>query len=403
MQPSLDKTTAAPETGEAGRPRARISGVLLLIVIAALEAWALWAADPDFPLMDPFHWIALFVVAVYVIGLLFRQPVIRLALFTVAIGFPVIVLAMEWYVWSKESGEQDRIVVSDDVVLRYTYEAGAELPQESAADEGPTHMTADGLWDLPRDPVKPPGTRRIIVLGDSVPNDPSIPFGQRFQRRLEALLLEDAPAGTRPEVINVSCEGYNTIQEERLLEKVGLKYKPDLVVVAYVLNDVFLQNGAYRRLGNSFFAFRYVPLLWMASGNSFCKMFSSLYSDYAFGLVVTNTFERLRMVAEREGFGVLVAPLPIVERFDDPDCLALYDRVVAAAHAQGFAATRVVDAFDGEDFRHYLKPHDRFDVTHPNARGHERIAQALAESVRPLLQRRESTVVEETGDVPPPP
>jgi len=182
--------------------------------------------------------------------------------------------------------------------------------------------------------------------------------------------------------MNVSCEGYNTIQEVRLLEKVGLRYQPDVVVVAYVLNDPFLQNGGYRRLGNSFFAFRLANAL---AGDSACAGFSEMHSGYTFELVVRASFERLRMIQQANGFRVLVAPLPVVQPFGDPRCLSAYDKVVGVAREQGFSAGRVVDAFAGEDHHRFAKPSDPHDITHPNAEGHDRIARRLAELVEPLL------------------
>ena len=62
------------------------------------------------------------------------------------------------------------------------------------------------------------------MLTGSIANDGSIPFEDRFFRRLETQLADAVPDGRKVEVINVSCEGYNTAQQVRLLEKVGLRY-----------------------------------------------------------------------------------------------------------------------------------------------------------------------------------
>jgi len=49
-------------------------------------------------------------------------------------------------------------------------------------------MSSDGLWDVEHEVTKPAGVDRVIVIGDSVPNDPTIPFVQRFPHATEALL-----------------------------------------------------------------------------------------------------------------------------------------------------------------------------------------------------------------------
>lgn len=253
-------------------------------------------------------------------------------------------------------------------------------------------MTPDGLLDVPHAVPKPKGVVRIVVLGDSVPNDLSMALDQRFPRILERLLRSVAPTGVVPEVVNVSCEGYNSTQELRLFEKVGLRYQPDLVVWTYVLNDPFLQNGAYRRIGNSFFLFQLAPVVLVTFGGTLCDMFGHLHADHTFDLVVRQSMERMRLVADRGGFPVLFAALPVVEPFEDATCMALYDKAIAAARDQGFPTTRVVDAFRGEDYRKYQKPGEQFDVTHPNAAGHLRMAEHLARTAAPLLwpQRPES-------------
>ncbi len=355
-----------------------------LLAVVLLELWALHAADPDFPIADPFHVLVVVLIGLFVAAAFIRQTVVRVALLTLVFAIPALVLAAEWRLATRDVDmANSRISLSKDKLLRFTYRPGAEVRSRDSAST--LRVTDDGLLDVPHAVPKPPGVRRVVVLGDSVPNEGSLAFAKRFPHLLEGMLQAAAPPGATVEVVNVSCEGYNTIQEERLLEKVGLRYQPDLIVWTYVLNDPYLQNGGYRRMGNSFFVFQFAPLLLLATGGSFCDGFAYLHADYAFDLVVRNSLERGRLIATREHVPVLFATLPIVEDFANPVCMSLYDKAIAAAKDQGFATTRVVDAFAGEDFHAYLKPGERFDVTHPNAAGHQRIAAHLAKAAAPLL------------------
>lgn len=358
--------------------------VAALSAIAAVELVAIRGADADFPLVDPFHAVVLGLALAVIVAAIVPHVATRRTLLALVVSLGFGLAAIERFSAGRPIGGS-RIAASDDVLLRYTYRPGAPVPNLGSSRG--MIVNADGLWDVPHAVPKPPDVDRVVVLGDSVPNDPTIAYAQRFPHRLEEMLAAMAPAGRRPEVVNVSCEGYNTLQEERLFERVGRRYQPDLVVLAYVLNDPFLQNGAYRRVGNSFFAFQAAPLVTLATGGSMCTTFARLADGYAFDLVVRNSLERLRLVTAPDHVPVLVAALPVVERFDDPICLGLYDRALGVARDQGFATLRLVDAFRGDDFHAYLKPGNRFDVTHPTQPGHEKMARAMADAIAPMLWR----------------
>lgn len=105
-----------------------------------------------------------------------------------------------------------------------------------------------GLWDgwagaanrlgyrSPERPkAKPAGTFRIVVLGDSVAEGLGVDDdGAIFPARLERLLRA---AGRPVEVLNFAVTGYNTAQEVETLAARALAFDPDLVVLAYCLND----------------------------------------------------------------------------------------------------------------------------------------------------------------------
>lgn len=83
---------------------------------------------------------------------------------------------------------------------------------------------------------KPEGVRRLLVIGDSYTFAGKVPLEQTYPKRLEALLN----AGTAPpryEVLNLAVPGYNSRQQRLNLEERGLAFEPDLVIVAFVLND----------------------------------------------------------------------------------------------------------------------------------------------------------------------
>src|SRR5262245_62263521 len=93
-----------------------------------------------------------------------------------------------------------------------------------------------GFRDRDHPVAKPAGTFRIIVLGDSLTQGLGLPDQpeQIFTGVLERALLA---RGQRVEVLNFGISGYNTQQEVYTLKDKGLVFKPDLVILAYCLND----------------------------------------------------------------------------------------------------------------------------------------------------------------------
>ncbi len=352
----------------------------LLGVLAALDAWAWESTDPDFYLPDVFRPLALACLVGFVATGLLRAHLPRRALRTLLLVVVGAVLVLEAQARFADRAV-DRIEQTSDVLLRYRYRPGALV--RGAGDPEGVSVNHLGLLDLERTMPRPAGVYRVVVLTGSIANDPSVPFAERFFRRLETQLQASMPE-RRVEVVNVSCEGYNTLQQVRALEQVGLQYEPDLVVVASMLTAASFQNGGYRRVGNSFFAFRFLPLVAMAQTGSACSLFAPLYERYTFDLVVRNSFERLALLGRQHHFQALVAVLPVLERFDDPVCVRLYDQVLAAAKQAGLPTLRVPDAFLGSRWEDFMKPGQRWDLSHPNAAGHRRIGDSLAAGVLAL-------------------
>ena len=84
---------------------------------------------------------------------------------------------------------------------------------------------------------KPPGTMRVVVLGDSFTQGYGVDEEDAYPRRLERLLDERQPA-RRHEVINLGVPGACPLDYDAHLEEVGLAYEPDVVVVGFMANDV---------------------------------------------------------------------------------------------------------------------------------------------------------------------
>jgi hypothetical protein len=94
-----------------------------------------------------------------------------------------------------------------------------------------------GMRDREHDLTKATGVYRILVLGDSFMEAHQVKFEDAFATVFERRLTE---AARRPvEVINAGVSGWGTDDELTYFVREGIKYRPDLVLVAMTLhNDV---------------------------------------------------------------------------------------------------------------------------------------------------------------------
>lgn len=138
-------------------------------------------------------------------------------------------------------GMQSGFRVSDNPYLGYLYKKN--LRRKIG---GITHAATNsqGFRDVERNFDKPAGTKRIILLGDSVvaSDEFTESIDDTISRQLEKLL---APRNI--EVLNMGIPGYCTRGEVELLKEFGLPYSPDLVILVFVGNDYSNLNNEVGR------------------------------------------------------------------------------------------------------------------------------------------------------------
>ncbi|HOW97034.1 MAG TPA: GDSL-type esterase/lipase family protein [Kiritimatiellia bacterium] len=97
---------------------------------------------------------------------------------------------------------------------------------------------AFGLRDGEHELSKPPGVFRILGLGDSFTYGVGAAFEETYLHRLEQMLNTRPGDHPRVEIIKAGIPRYFPEPERILLEKLGLQFQPDLVIVGFVPNDV---------------------------------------------------------------------------------------------------------------------------------------------------------------------
>jgi len=98
-----------------------------------------------------------------------------------------------------------------------------------------------GLRDPRQSVAKPPGTFRVLLLGDSF-----MEAVQVDERHTTAALLEERLRRLRPdlnvEVINAGVAGWSTSIESLYLDADGRRFQPDLVVLAFFVGNDLHDN-----------------------------------------------------------------------------------------------------------------------------------------------------------------
>jgi lysophospholipase L1-like esterase len=95
-----------------------------------------------------------------------------------------------------------------------------------------------------RGPVPTLGAReRILVLGDSFAFGYGVQDDESFPARLGPLLAQKR--GEPVAIINTGHSGYDTRREFAYLKAHGERFRPTVIVVAFVLNDVLSNSGRF--------------------------------------------------------------------------------------------------------------------------------------------------------------
>lgn len=137
--------------------------------------------------------------------------------------------------------EQATLLTRYDSVLGWSKTPGASATNVTSEYRATERINAHGLRGPERSLGKTPGTRRVLLLGDS--------FLEGYTVEEEALLstvLEERLAAADPEghyeVINGGTAGYSTDQELLFFDHIGAGYRPDVTVLLFYVNDVWF-NG----------------------------------------------------------------------------------------------------------------------------------------------------------------
>ncbi|MSR62124.1 MAG: SGNH/GDSL hydrolase family protein [Planctomycetes bacterium] len=111
--------------------------------------------------------------------------------------------------------------------------------REVQATGVPTSTNVYGLRERPFELPKPPGTLRVVILGDSFVQGFGVLEAQRMGVLLERYLTEHATGFSgRIECLHIGVGGWNAVNECAYLRRMLSELAPDLVLHVLVTNDL---------------------------------------------------------------------------------------------------------------------------------------------------------------------
>jgi lysophospholipase L1-like esterase len=126
-----------------------------------------------------------------------------------------------------------------DALIAYRRRPGSSFPSRSDGEfEVQCEHNSLGFRDTEHDAAKPPGTFRIVALGDSFTYGAGAEYDDTYLVRVERTLNRRRGDHRRVEIVKLGLPRHFPLLERLTLEHYGLRFSPDLVMVAVLPNDV---------------------------------------------------------------------------------------------------------------------------------------------------------------------
>ncbi len=250
-------------------------------------------------------------------------------------------------------------------------------------------ISSQGLRDREFSLQKPPGTYRIMMLGDSTTFGWGVAANDTASKVLEReLTAAHLPGYDRFEVLNTGVGNYDTVQEMTYYKTAGRNFHPDLVVLVYFINDpepvpvqrqipfmdrsylvAYVQNrwdGVLRRIGTR-------PD-WRA-------YYASLYDDNKPGFQACKAALReLASLTRADHAKLVVALLPELHQINrDYPFTAAHQKITNIVQAENVPVVELIEGLrnHGPEETLWITPLD----DHPNAKANRFIAAQLRDTI----------------------
>jgi len=253
-------------------------------------------------------------------------------------------------------------------------------------------INAYGIRDHDYDLAKPADGLRIVVIGDSVGygfcNDREmLALDDLFSKRLEQSLRAASPSPV--EVINLCVSGYDSVQEIEFLVEKGLALDPDIVLVAYCLNDDFdasMELQYFRRQPNYgidgvigqklFLNSHLLRLVYLRNWQQERTQPRETVSR------TERAFSRLAALAYEHGFRPVIVVFPLFEPIATYRWYDAHRRAAMLAAKYGLPVLDLFGPFREASQDDLARLQGRCSREHPDETGHEVAARAIEQYLR---------------------
>ena len=287
----------------------------------------------------------------------------------------------------------------DDPILDWRTNPGSEYKEGGVVYK----YNSAGFRDVEHAIEKPSGVTRIVVLGDSVSE------GLGFEAKDTFSYVLQSELGDKFEVINIVARALNAPQEIHLFEKEGIKYKPDLVIQNFVLNDIdfhsSLKNARRaeavnesqivmfgisinpklkRFLKSSAFVYfvhqRVHELKSKLTGMVEQNYYAGLWEKQENRLKVINAFDKLLLLRKQHHFEVVIIIWPFITDYEHYGFAFVHNWVAKQAENRGFLTLDLLSIFSKYRWHDLRLTTD--DNIHASTLGHKLAAESFLEWYR---------------------
>jgi len=250
-------------------------------------------------------------------------------------------------------------------------------------------INSQGLRDNEYSLAKPPGVYRILLLGDSTTFGWGVSMTETAAKILERELnAEHVPGYQRFEVINAGVGNYDTVQEMTCYKTRGRDFHPDMVILAYFINDpepVPVENKTFLITRSYLVAYltnRFDGVLRRLGTRADWKTYyASLYDENLPGFQACKAaLVELATMTRDDHAKLLVALIPELHQInDDYPFTAAHQKIKDVLAAEQVPVLDLIDGLrnHGPEVTLWVTPLD----DHPNGKANALIAAQLRDAI----------------------